>query len=84
MIMLYKIKDDYYILVGNKYVKVNFEINGDDINLTSNKDDYIERTPNLKVTEHNFNEDFKKSIINSKRNRRESISTELGNTRFDR
>ena len=32
--MLYKIKDKYYILVGNKYIEVKFSIKDDNVSLS--------------------------------------------------
>lgn len=63
MFMFYKIDNDYYVLVGNKYVQVKFEINGDDVNaIPLNKK--IERDINVEATSQPFNDDFKKQIIN--------------------
>ena len=39
--MLYKIKDKYYILVGNKYIEVKFSIKDDNVSLSPNSSSYI-------------------------------------------
>lgn len=76
--MLYKIKNEYYILVGRKYVKVSFEINKDDINIKPNVNDYIEKTDDLIVSEQPFDSKFKKSIIDkNKKPLNEEKDTEI-------
>lgn len=63
MFMFYKINNDYYVLVGNKYVQVRFEVQGDDVNAVPlNKK--IERDINVNAIAQPFNDDFKKQIIN--------------------
>jgi len=64
--MFYKIDKDYYILVGNKYIQVDFEVNGNDINSKPlNKE--IERTPKINAKPQPYNDDFIKEIIESKK-----------------
>lgn len=63
MFMFYKINNDYYVLVGNKYVQVRFEVQGDDVNAVP-LDKKIERDINVNAVAQPFNDDFKKQIIN--------------------
>lgn len=63
MFMFYKIDNDYYVLVGNKYVQVKFEVKDNDVNaIPLNKK--IERNASIKAIAQPFNDDFKKQIIN--------------------
>ena len=62
--MLYNIDDKYYVLVGRKYVRVIPEVKGDEVVLTPNQKEYIERTDDLKVKEQPFNDEFQKFIKN--------------------
>lgn len=67
--MLYKIKNDYYIRVGRKYIKVDMIIKGDDISLTPNNKYVIEESKDLDVKEVSFDDKFKKSLIASHKSR---------------
>lgn len=87
MFMFYKIGNKYYVLVGNKYAEVTFKVEGNDVHAVPTSS-VIEKTPNLKVIEKVFNDDFKKEIINSKKsfndNRLERETEHHGRSRFDR
>lgn len=61
MFMFYKIKDDYYVLVGNKYMQVKFKVDGEEINSVPTGE-FLERNSSVKAEECPFNEDFKKQI----------------------
>lgn len=61
--MLYKIKDDYYILVENRYVKVDFDIKGDNVEVRADNSKSIEKTSSVVATSVSFNDTFKKDII---------------------
>lgn len=67
--MFYKIDDNYYVLVGNKYVQVKFEVKDGDINPVP-LDKKIERDAHTKAIAQPFNEEFKKSIINKNKPQR--------------
>lgn len=67
--MLYKIKNDYYIRVGRKYIKVDMIVKGDDISLTPNNKHVIEESKDLDVKEVSFDDKFKKSLITSHKSR---------------
>lgn len=76
--MLYKIREKYYVLVGNKYIRVEVVPNGkDDIRLIPKMEDYIERNKNIKATTINVDDNFKKQFI---RNSKSMID----NSRYDR
>ena len=81
--MFYKINDDYYVLVGNKYVKVVFEVKNGDIKATPINGEYIERSPLIKAMEQPFNEEFQKKLKNKGKsfgeNNRDSRDTEYKN-----
>lgn len=65
MFMFYKINNDYYVLVGNKYMQVEFKINGEEINaIPTGKE--LERSSDLKVESYEFNDDFKKKLTHKK------------------
>ena len=34
MFMFYKIENDYYVLVGNKYMQVKFKVDGKELTIT--------------------------------------------------
>ena len=63
MFMFYKIDNDYYVLVGNKYVQVRLEVKDNDVNAIP-LDKKIERDININAVAQPFNDDFKKQIIN--------------------
>lgn len=71
MSMLYKIKDNYYMRVGRKYIKVNMVAKGDNILVTPDNKSVIEHNNSLKVTEVKFDDAFKKAFIESQRKRAE-------------
>lgn len=60
--MLYIIDNECYILVGNKYVKVDFDVNNNDVTLIPNRKEYKERNVNLKVKQQPFDNKFKEKI----------------------
>ena len=62
MIMFYKIKDNYYVLVGNKYMEVKFTVENGDVQATPNNGKYIERSSNVNAIPQPFDEDFKNKI----------------------
>lgn len=69
MSMLYKIKDNYYMRVGRKYIKVDMVVKGDNILVTPDNKSVIEHSNSLKVTEVKFDDAFKKAFIESQRKR---------------
>lgn len=66
--MIYKIKNNFYVKVGNKLAKVNVKLNNDDIVLEPTKEK-IEITKNLKYDVLNIEQDKKeiKRVLNNKR-----------------
>lgn len=61
MFMFYKIDNNYYVLVGNKYMQVEFKIDGEEINaIPTGKS--IEKDKAIGVKSYQFNEDFKKQL----------------------
>lgn len=63
--MLYEIKNEYYIRIGRKYIKVNVDYKNDDINIVpSSPKVVIEDNGNIKYKEHVVNENFKRRFIN--------------------
>ncbi len=60
--MLYKIKDKYYILVGNKYVEVKFSIKDDNVSLSPDSSSYIEKNGNIVVKQQMFDDKFKEEL----------------------
>lgn len=72
MFMFYKIKDDYYVLVGNKYMQVKFKVDGEEINSVPTGE-FLERNSSVKAEECPFNEDFKKQITRRRELERDEI-----------
>lgn len=66
--MIYKIKNNFYVKVGNKLAKVNVKLNNDDIILEPTKEK-IEITKDLKYDVLNIEQDKKeiKRVLNNKR-----------------
>lgn len=66
--MIYKIKNNFYIKVGNKLIKVNTKIVNDEVILEPTKEK-IEITKDLKYDVLDFEQDKKeiKRILNNKR-----------------
>ena len=64
MIMFYKINDKYYVLVGNKYMEVEFIIENGEVQAKPSNGRYIERTTNVNAIPQPFDEDFQKKIKN--------------------
>ena len=62
MIMFYKIKDNYYVLVGNKYIEVNFTVENGEVQATPSYGKYIERSSNVNAIPQPFDDDFQKKI----------------------
>lgn len=71
MFMFYKIDKDYYVLVGRKYVKVEFEVDGNEINAIPTKE-VIERNDDIKVISKPYNNDFIKEIIDMSKKKNEN------------
>ena len=61
MFMFYKIGNNYYVLVGNKYMQVEFKIDKEEINAVPTGKS-IERDKAIGVKAYQFNEDFKKQL----------------------
>lgn len=85
--MLYEINNKYYILVGNKYIEIDFSINKNDVNIVPNSSKYIEKSDKLKVKKHTFNDDFKEKL--SKKNKVDSFESNnkynnVNKTRYNR
>lgn len=66
--MIYKIKNNFYVKVGNKLAKVNVKLNNDDIILEPTNEK-IEITKDLKYDVLNFEQNKKeiKRVLNNKR-----------------
>lgn len=62
MTMFYKIKDNYYVLVGNKYMEVKFTVENGEVQAIPNYGKYIERSANVIATPQPFDDDFQKKI----------------------
>lgn len=80
-IMLYKIKDKYYILVENKYVNVDFSINNGNVEIVATKES-IERENGVIAKSIVFDKEFKDSIKKEKERPKyfeSKKSKELGN-----
>lgn len=71
--MLYNIDDKYYVLVGRKYIRVMPEVKGDEVVLTPNQKEYIEKNDSLKVKEQPFNEEFQKYIKRHSEKKRDDM-----------
>lgn len=70
--MLYNIDGKYYVLVGRKYIRIIPEVKGDEVVLTPNQKEYIEKTDSVVAKEQPFNEEFQKLIKNrTEREKRE-------------
>jgi hypothetical protein len=67
--MLYKIKDDYYVRVGRKYIKIDMVVKGDDVQLVPNNKHVIEENKDLVVKQVSFDDKFKKALIDSRKPR---------------
>lgn len=53
--MIYQIKDNYYVKVGNKFVKLSFSFDiNDELIMTPINSEKIENNPNLNVRETTF------------------------------
>ena len=62
MIMFYKINDKYYVLVGNKYMEVEFTVENGEVQAKPSNGAYVERTANVNAIPQPFDEDFKDKI----------------------
>lgn len=60
--MIYQIKDDYYVKVGNKYTKLSFTLNGDELVMTPINSEKIEHNPNLIVNVVDYSKEKQKII----------------------
>lgn len=82
MNVIYKIKDNYYLKVGRKYIKITFDIKNDNVSLVPNNKDFIEDDGKLKVEHVNFDDSFKKKIIDSRRPRSTEEKEEVSRSRY--
>lgn len=64
MIMFYKIKDNYYVLVGNKYMEVKFTVENGEVQAAPSNGSYIERNNTVNAIPQPFDEEFKNKIKN--------------------
>ena len=76
--MLYKIKNDYYIRVGRKYIKVDIVVKNDSVLLVPDNKSIIEATKGLQVSEQVFDDAFKKKIIESRKPRSTDDKEDIG------
>lgn len=76
--MLYKIKNDYYIRVGRKYIKVDIVVKNDSVLLVPDNKSVIEATKGLQVSEQVFDDAFKKKIIESRKPRSTDDKEDIG------
>lgn len=67
MIMFYKIKDNYYVLVGNKYMEVKFTVENGEVQAKPVNGSYIERSSNVNAIPQPFDDDFQKKIKNKEK-----------------
>ena len=64
--MLYEIRDKYYILVDGKYIKVDFIIKGNEVEVKADKKEVIEKNNDINVKPIAFTDEFKKNVIKKK------------------
>lgn len=77
--MIYQIKDNYYVKVGNKFVKLSFKFDdNDELVMTPINSEKIENNPNLVVKEVMFEKE-KLNIAKSIR-KNETKSFDKGST----
>lgn len=74
--MFYKIDNDYYVLVGSKYVLVKFEIIGNEI-IAKPLNKKIEKSDGLKIIDQPFDDLFKKEIMNKLHSTNEKKENEI-------
>lgn len=83
MIMFYKINDNYYVLVGNKYMEVKFTVENGEVQATPKNGKYIERSSKVNAIPQPFDEEFRKKLKNKGKsfgeNNRDSRDTEYRN-----
>lgn len=70
--MIYQIKDNYYVKVGNKFVKLSFSMNNGELVMTPINSEKIENNPNLIVRATTF-ENEKSKIEESLKNNKKSF-----------
>lgn len=63
--MLYKIKDNYYILVDGKYVEVLFKSENDGISIIPDRKKFIEKNSSVNAEQILFDDKFKEKIKSS-------------------
>ena len=67
--MIYQIKDNYYVKVGNKFVKLSFSFDvNDELIMTPINSEKIENNPNLNVRETTFDSEKLKIAESLRRN----------------
>ena len=84
MNVLFKIKDNYYVRIGRKYIKVDIVVKDDNVSLVPNNKVVIEDNKDLVVTEQVFNDAFKKKFIESRKPRSTDDKEEVSRSRFSR
>lgn len=84
MNVLFKIKDNYYVRIGRKYIKVDIVVKDDNVSLVPNNKVVIEDNKDLVVTEQVFDDAFKKKFIESRKPRPTEDKEEVGRNRFSR
>lgn len=72
MFMFYKIGNDYYVLVGNRYMQVEFKVNGEELNAVPTGKS-VERTNEVHAIEQPFNEEFKKQFTRKREPERDGM-----------
>ena len=70
--MIYQIKDNYYVKVGNKFVKLAFSMNDGELVMTPINSEKIENNPNLNIRVTTF-ENEKSKIEESLKNNKKSF-----------
>lgn len=83
MIMFYKIKDNYYVLVGNKYIEVKFTVKNGEVQASPINGKYIERSQNIEAKPQPFNEEFQNKIKENEKRKGFGINkSDSRNTNF--
>lgn len=72
--MFYKIDNDYYVLVGDKYMQVKFSVDGEELNSTPTGKE-LERNTVKNVKPQPFDDDFKKQFIDKKYSNKEDTKS---------
>lgn len=58
--MIYVIDNKYYFKRNRKFIRVNITLSNSGVNITANRNDYIEDNGNIKFTQQSINEIAKK------------------------